>query len=121
MYEYRATVDRVIDGDSYAMTVDLGWHVSVAGSVRLIGVNCPESGADGADEATAYVTEAFAQARQVTVTTVRRDPSRSFARYLARVDVDGADLADLIIAAGHGEPYPAARAVDVDPHIRETI
>lgn len=106
MYEYRATVDRVIDGDSFSMVVDLGWHVSIKGQIRLIGVNCPELGAAGGDEATAFVTDLFAKARQVTVTTVRRDPSRSFARYLARVDVDGADLAALIIAAGHGAPYP---------------
>lgn len=106
MYEYRTTVERVIDGDSYAMRVDLGWHVSIEGSVRLIGVDCPERGTPAADEATTFVADRFAHARRITVTTIRRDPSRSFARYLARVDVDGADLADLIIEAGHGTPYP---------------
>lgn len=110
MYEYRATVLRVIDGDGYLMRVDLGWHVSIEGSVRLIGVDCPETGTAAGPDATAFVADVFAQARQITVTTIRRDPSRSFARYLARVDVDGADLADLIIDAGHGMPYP-----DPDP------
>lgn len=106
MYEYRAAVKRVIDGDSYVMVVDLGWHVAIEGHIRLLGVNCPEVGAEGAREATTFVTDLFAAADQITVTTVRRDPSRSFARYLARVDVDGADLAALIIDAGHGVAYP---------------
>ncbi len=106
MYQYRATIERVTDGDSYVATVDLGWHVSIAGSIRLIGVDCPETGTEAGTAATAFVTDLFANARQVTVTTIRRDPARSFARYLARVDVDGADLAALIIDAGHGTPYP---------------
>lgn len=106
MYEYRATVERVIDGDSYLMAVQLGWHVAITGQIRLIGVDCPETGTDDGTAATAFVTDLFAKARLVTVTTIRRDPSRSFARYLARVDVDGADLANLIIDAGHGVPYP---------------
>lgn len=106
MYEYRATVERVIDGDSYVLVVQLGWHVAITGQVRLIGVDCPESGTEAGAAATAFVTDLLAKAQQITVTTVRREPSRSFARYLARVDVDGADLADLLIATGHGVAYP---------------
>lgn len=106
MYEYRATVLRIIDGDGYVMRVDLGWHVAIEGSIRLLGVNCPESGTDAGTAATAFVTDLLGNAQRITVTTVRREPSRSFARYLARVDVDGADLAGLIIDAGHGVAYP---------------
>lgn len=105
MYEYAATVERVLDGDTYVLRVDLGWHVSIQGHVRLIGVDCPEQRAPGGQAATEWVTALLAEhAGRIVVRTVAVDPARSFARYLAHVDLGGADLAELIIEAGHGVP-----------------
>lgn len=42
MYEYNVTLTRVIDGDTVAVTVDLGFSVSVAIEFRLLGINAPE-------------------------------------------------------------------------------
>jgi len=42
MYCYRATTERVIDGDTYRLSVDLGFRCSVSIEGRLQGVDCPE-------------------------------------------------------------------------------
>jgi micrococcal nuclease len=41
-YQYRATVARVIDGDTAEVVVDLGFRVSVRAVLRLHGIDAPE-------------------------------------------------------------------------------
>jgi len=42
MYEYNATVDRVLDGDTVDCMVDLGFDIWVKQRVRLEGIDAPE-------------------------------------------------------------------------------
>lgn len=42
MYEYRAKVVNVVDGDTVDVQIDLGFHIVVSQRCRLRGVNCPE-------------------------------------------------------------------------------
>ena len=43
MYEYRATIQRVVDGDTVDCYIDLGFDTQVFKRVRFIGVNAPET------------------------------------------------------------------------------
>ena len=43
MYEYKAVVDRVVDGDTIDVTIDLGFKVWKKMRVRMEGINTPES------------------------------------------------------------------------------
>lgn len=43
MYEYNAKVDRVVDGDTIKCTIDLGFHTWKKITVRMEGINTPES------------------------------------------------------------------------------
>ena len=43
MYEYNALVDRVVDGDTIDVTIDLGFKVWKKMRVRMEGINTPES------------------------------------------------------------------------------
>lgn len=42
MYEYKATVVSVIDGDTISLTIDLGFRTFMKANCRLHGVNAPE-------------------------------------------------------------------------------
>jgi len=42
MYTYRATVLRVIDGDTIECEIDLGFHIQLTRRVRLAKINAPE-------------------------------------------------------------------------------
>mgnify|MGYP003114127621 FL=1 len=44
MYEYKATVDRVVDGDTVDFIVDLGFNVQMKIRGRFAGVDTPERG-----------------------------------------------------------------------------
>tara|TARA_R110000796_G_scaffold97013_1_gene203750 strand:+ start:170 stop:550 length:381 start_codon:yes stop_codon:yes gene_type:complete len=43
MYEYNAVVDRVVDGDTIKCTIDLGFSTWKKVTVRMEGINTPES------------------------------------------------------------------------------
>tara|TARA_R100000234_G_scaffold119402_1_gene102224 strand:- start:907 stop:1323 length:417 start_codon:yes stop_codon:yes gene_type:complete len=43
MYTYKAKLDRVIDGDTIDVHIDLGFDITVHKRVRLAGIDTPES------------------------------------------------------------------------------
>jgi len=43
MYEYNAILDRVVDGDTIDVNIDLGFNVWKKIRVRMEGINTPES------------------------------------------------------------------------------
>ena len=43
MYEYGCEVDRVVDGDTIDVTLDLGFDILFKSRVRLYGIDTPES------------------------------------------------------------------------------
>ena len=63
MYEYRCKVDRVIDGDTVDIDIDLGFGVWLKGErVRLYGIDTPESRTSDAEEKKyGLVAKAFVQ------------------------------------------------------------
>jgi micrococcal nuclease len=89
MYTYKAKIDRVIDGDTFESTIDLGFGVSVRKMVRLAGVDTPEKNSkillerDLASRATARAKN-FLENRTVTVKT-ELDKDDKYGRVLAYV------------------------------------
>jgi endonuclease YncB( thermonuclease family) len=88
----------VRDGDTVRLVLDAGAEVGLFPWLRVAGVNAAERGTPGAAEATSWVTERLLSSRQITVTILYR----SFERWVARIVVDGRDLAEEMIEAGHG-------------------
>lgn len=43
MYEYKALITRVVDGDTFDATVDLGFDINFSIRVRLRGIDTPET------------------------------------------------------------------------------
>lgn len=107
-YVYRATVDRVIDGDTYVLDVDLGFKVHAKITVRLRGVNCPELSTDEGKTAASWVADEIV-GQQLLIQSYK--DQQSFARWVCDVYLtmpSGAitALADGIISSGHGVVYP---------------
>jgi micrococcal nuclease len=42
MYEYKAILNRIVDGDTIDVDIDLGFDVKIKQRVRLYGINTPE-------------------------------------------------------------------------------
>lgn len=103
-YVYRAALVRAIDGDTYVMSVDLGFYVSARLTIRLRDVDCPELRSPGGPEAKAYAQGLMSYADTVLLRSYK--DRQTFARWIADlwiIDESGThSLADLIVAAGHG-------------------
>lgn len=103
LYTYRATVVRWVDGDTVDLDVDLGFHLHTHDRFRLLGVDTPERGREGYDEATAFAEGMAPVGSEVTVTTTKTD---SFGRYLARImNHQHRDISHHLIQSGHGRIY----------------
>ena len=50
MYEYNCTVERVVDGDTIDVVLDLGFDILYKSRVRLYGIDTPESRTRNLDE-----------------------------------------------------------------------
>jgi micrococcal nuclease len=115
-YSVHVVVTRVVDGDTMYVEADLGMHVRLADvEYRLARINCPEVRGptkDAGDAATAF-TMAWVLLHSghtlapfpLFATTSRTD---DWKRYIAEVTcpVDGANLSNDLMAAGHAVPWP---------------
>ena len=110
MYEYKLlAVLKIIDGDTYDLTLDVGFNMSIRLRVGLAGYDTPEILANSdnerskAAEAAVAAQNWFQNHEQITVRTLKTD---SFGRWLGTIKSDTSDLgvylADLKLAA----PYP---------------
>lgn len=103
MYTYRATVLRVIDGDTLDVTVDLGFRVHHQIRVRLAGINCPELKTPDGQRAKQFVENWLAANLPVTLQT-QLDKTEKYGRYLGRVITARGDLAIDLLAMGLANP-----------------
>ncbi len=101
-YRYRATLVRVIDGDTAVLRLDLGFRVFAELKVRVAGVNTPERGKPGWGEARDFALRVLA--RPLIVESFKL--GQSFERWVCAVTtVDEQGEASLyaqqLIDAGH--------------------
>lgn len=105
---YRAVVDRIVDGDTLYMLVDLGFNVYVYHSVRIMDIDAPELyTSDLIEREKGRASRAYLEsvAPPETKCLIETDKDkRTFGRYVASVLLeDGADVATLMVEAGHAE------------------
>ena len=96
-YIYRATLVRVVDGDTYELLIDLGMRVAHRALVRLHGFYAPESRTAEGQAATARASELLT-GQSLVVQTFK--DQQTFARWLADVYVNGRPLPELLREAG---------------------
>ena len=104
MYEYKATITKVVDGDTYDATIDLGFKTFTKQRLRLKGVDTPETWRPKTEEerehgekATEFVRSLILN-KEVNLTSVK---SAVYGRWEAYVTIpSGEDLGKLIIENG---------------------
>lgn len=84
MYEYKAEVIRVIDGDTVHLMVDLGMDVKVACKCRLWGINAPELNTQDGKYASAYLAGLLSK-RQSWIVKTFKDKREKYGRYLVSI------------------------------------
>ena len=102
-YIYRAALDRVVDGDTYLLRLDLGFYAALTIRVRLHGIDVFEHNTSEGQLAIRYVQEVFAHAPDKILVQSYKD-QRSFERWVCDVWVDGTLLADMLRLRGFEKP-----------------
>jgi micrococcal nuclease len=111
MYEYTCKVERVVDGDTIDVVLDLGFDILYKSRVRLYGIDTPESRTRNLDEkargkmASAFLKEAIDNGTKVVIQTKLKDSRGKFGRVLGDVVVDGININQSMIDNYHAAAY----------------
>lgn len=112
MYEYRATVVRVIDGDTVDLQIDVGFKMTAIQRCRLLRINAPEMKGETreAGERSKSYLQSLLTLRQRDTLLVRTEKDDAFGRYLAELLVtedDGTvlNVNQAMLDSGHAAEY----------------
>jgi micrococcal nuclease len=95
MYQYKAIVVRVVDGDTVVLNIDLGFNVCMNESCRLAGINTPELTSTISEEkakavvAKKFLAKILQEGKEVTINSKALDKYR---RPLVEILVSGMSI-----------------------------
>jgi micrococcal nuclease len=104
MYEYRAEVLNVVDGDTVDVKVDLGFHIAFEMRVRMLGINTPEMHSQIPEE---RVKAQNAKARlqelvlgKTVLLQTEKDKQEKYGRYLAVMLLGATNINEILLNEG---------------------
>jgi micrococcal nuclease len=105
MYEYKASVIKVYDGDTITAQVDLGFHFNFTNSFRLARIDCPEVRGESREEGlkSRDRLRELIMGKDIIIKTIK-DRTEKYGRYLAEVYINIDDIEvninDLLVTEG---------------------
>ena len=109
MYEYNATLDRVVDGDTVDALVDLGFDTWKKVRIRLMGIDAWESRTRDLEEkekgiaAKNRVIEILKQGNNKFI--LKSHGVGKYGRCLGEIIVEGVNINSQLINEGHAKKY----------------
>lgn len=117
MYEYYVKkVDKVVDGDTIDVTIDLGFDIQYSSRVRMAGIDAPESRTRDLEEkamgleAKEYLKQRLKIADKVVIKTEKLDSTGKYGRILGWlfVDEETTSINNQMILKGYAWEYDGA-------------
>lgn len=117
MYEYYVKkVDKIVDGDTIDVTIDLGFDIQYSSRVRLAGIDTPESRTRDLEEkamgleAKEYLKQRLKIADKVVIKTEKLDSTGKYGRILGWlfVDEETTSINNQMILKGYAWEYDGA-------------
>lgn len=109
MYEYSCIVNRVVDGDTVDVDIDLGFGVWLKGQrVRLSGINAPETRTKDLEEkARGFKAKKFVEERLPTGSSqlLVSEKIGKYGRIIGTFIIGGVTLSSIMLVEGHAVPY----------------
>ena len=106
MYNYKAKIIDVYDGDTVTAIVDLGFLHFQEMKLRLYGIDTPEL--RGAEKEAGIVVRDLVREmilnKEVEIHSYK-DKQGKYGRYLANIIVDDLDINKWLVDNGHAKPY----------------
>ena len=107
MYEYKATVTKVYDGDTITVDFDLGFGIILKKQkIRLLGINTPE--VRGSEKPQGIISrDALRQRILGKVVTIKtsKDKKGKYGRWLGEVFVEDENINQWFITEGYAKEY----------------
>ncbi len=102
MYHYRATVQRVVDGDTVDLAVDAGFRITFTDRFRLYGIDTPElrTPTYEAGHAARLWLDNLIGGRELQVETYKPATDK-YGRWLATLHLAGVNVNTALVDAGH--------------------
>ena len=113
MYNYKAKVLRVYDGDSITVLIQLGFNIILKQNIRILGIDTPEIRTKNKKEKAFGLKvrdflEEWIQDKEVIIITEK--PDKFGGRYLAHVEtIDGTNVAWVLKSKGYAKPYDGGK------------
>ena len=113
MYEYKAIVERVVDGDTIDVIIDLGFKTWKKVRVRMEGINTPESRTRDLEEkarglaAKQFVKDTLAKHENSFI--LQSHGVGKYGRCLGEIILNEVNLNDLLITEGHAVKYDGGK------------
>jgi micrococcal nuclease len=109
MYKYKASVERVVDGDTVDCIIDLGFDVKIHERVRLSGIDTPEIRTKDLQEkklgfeAKEFVENSFDEKGNTFVIETEYKRGK-YGRTIGTITFDdGSILNEMLVSEGHAE------------------
>ena len=105
-YIYKATVTKVVDGDTVDLLVDCGFNIIRKERIRFYGVDAWETRGEERERgllAKEFVLNLIPPGTEVVVRTGKE--RGKFGRYLGEIFFGGRSLNDMLLEEGHAEVY----------------
>jgi len=104
MYEYKAKIVKIIDGDTFYADVDLGFYVTLRTKFRLYKVNTPELRTPEGKKVKQFVKKLLEQEEVILLT--KKDRKGKYGRWLAEVLLDNGEyLSEILLEKNYAVPY----------------
>jgi micrococcal nuclease len=105
VFIYRATVEKVVDGDTLDLQVDLGFGVFTRQRVRLMGINAAEKNTSDGKRAVAFAQAWVDKHGPVFTVRTTKDKKEKYGRYLVTILSDVEELGQALVDAGLAVPW----------------
>jgi len=107
MYEYKALVTKVYDGDTITVDFDLGFGIMLKKqTIRLFGINTPE--VRGIEKADGIISRDALRQRilgKKVIIKTSKDKKGKYGRWLGEVFVEDENINQWLISEGYAKEY----------------
>jgi micrococcal nuclease len=104
-YVYNAKVVKWVDGDTVDLMVDLGFKIYHEMRLRLIGLDTPERGQAGYNEARMFDESLAPVGNLVQIQTFKPQKADKYGRYLVYIESNGVSINAELLSKGLAVPY----------------
>lgn len=102
MYKYTAIVNKIVDGDTVNLTIDLGFRLNYTANCRLSGINAPEMDTEEGKTSKIALTIMLGIGDKITINSTGLD---KYGRPIVEIIRKDTTVNKIMLDNGHAKPY----------------